>query len=223
MSDRERIAESVSTLINGWDEHIEYAIRVVVHVNGCSRRNCLCTDRVEARARTMHYPGLLSQLEEAASIPSSAGPSSGGSSNKPGSRPPGNMASLLLIDTINEEARFWYSDLWFVVKGTPAPSTARKTLPELLLMLVLVADQAHEHPGLVHELSGSLHKWINKARIMLGYAKPYVQLASTTCHQCGGALAVASDASTDVRCVGTPTDPACGHVYRRENWLELLP
>lgn len=133
------------------------------------------------------------------------------------------MAPLLLIDTVSEEARHWYSDLWFVVKGTPAPSTARKNLPEVLTMLLLVADQAHEYPALVHELAGSARKWVNKGRIMLGYQKPHVQLQSTVCGECGGALAVASDASSDVRCVGTPTDPACGHVYRRENWLELLP
>lgn len=225
MNDGQRIAEHVAALTVGWSEHVEYAVRIPAHTVGCARKSCLCPDGdVEARAKTVRYPALLAQLQQSISIPSSGGPPSVGGSNpnKSGSRPPGNIAPLILIDTISEEARHHYADLWSITKGTPpALSTVRKTV-EVLRNLATLAEVSHEHPVVVHDVAVAASTWVRKAKIMLGYQRPQVMMESTTCHACGGALAVAADASTDVRCVGSPGVLACGQVYRRADWIGLL-
>jgi hypothetical protein len=57
---------------------------------------------------------------------------------------------------------------------------------------------------------------------MLGYELPNVTLRDMVCDNCGGDLAVARDAGTDVRCTGKSPQPPCGRVYRRQSWPSLL-
>lgn len=208
MTDRERIAECVTALTVGWSEHIEYAVRV--------------GSDVEARGKTVRYPALLAQLQQAITMPSSGAPSSTRNPNKSGSRPPGNTAPLILIDTISEEARKNFAILWTVSKGTPPALGTRRRTVEVLRNLATLAEVSHEHPAVVHDIAGDARNWVRKARIMLGYDKPDVMMESSTCHECGGALAVAADASTDVRCIGSPGALPCGQIYRRSDWIGLL-
>lgn len=61
-----------------------------------------------------------------------------------------------------------------------------------------------------------------QARLFLGYDAPLMVIKDTVCHTCGGALTVARDASTSVRCIGTEEEEACGTEYPRYTWIALL-
>ena len=211
MNDMQRVFDAVAALTAGWDEHIEYSV-------------CVDGRNIEARAKTVRHPALIVQLKEAGAERTSCGSQERGSPNKPGPRPPGNMAPLHLLDTINEEAHFVYADLWRNTKGTdPILEAKDKRLPLLLRSLTILVEQSHEYPDLIHEVARQAKGWVNKAKVMLGYQRPYTMLATSVCGECGGALIVAVDASTDVRCIGTPDCVPCGMVYRQEDWISLLP
>lgn len=209
VSDLQWFHESVASLTVGWSEHIEYS----VSING----------KIEARAKTVRYPGLLYQLTRATDAAIVGPQQERGAPNKPASRPPGCMAPLDLIDTINEEAAALYVNLWWQVKGTEPRLTTKRGKALLLRNLGVLAEQAHEYPHLVRDMSRTSGSWVSRARVMLGYQRPYVMLASTVCGECGGGLTVAEDAGTDVRCVGTPDGSACGVVYRQHDWIAMLP
>lgn len=64
---------------------------------------------------------------------------------------------------------------------------------------------------------GRLSRLRNRARRILGYDVGTMKLPSVSCHQCGGPLEVARDASSAVVCV-----ERCGVEYPTSSWLELL-
>lgn len=208
MNDVELLAMNVQCLVNGWRERVEYNVKI--------------GKDVEARAKTMRHVALILQLQEM-SLTQSSG-SGGPSVNRPDSRPPGNMAPLHLIDTISEQARFLYADLCADFRGVaPQDPLLHQRITQVLHNLLAVSQVAIEtHPRNVHQVARTSSQWVRKARCMLGYDKPQVLLRDMVCGNCGGALCVASDASTDVRCIGTPALPSCGQVYARWDWLNLL-
>ena len=58
----------------------------------------------------------------------------------------------------------------------------------------------------------------DKVRLLLGYETPMMKLTGTSCHQCGGQLVVAADASTDAYC----TTENCTTSYSRNDWADIL-
>lgn len=71
---------------------------------------------------------------------------------------------------------------------------------------------------------GKLAALKDTARRFLDYDAGTMHIAGTVCHKCGGALVVARDASTSVRCTGTiglELEP-CGQEYERSTWIALL-
>lgn len=205
MDDLERLHRSVDMLVNGWHERIEYRVRI--------------GDAVEDRAKRIRHSALLVQLHEL-SLQRSSGSNNGGSTNKPGSRPPLNMAPLDLIDTITEEAQQQYHDLCTQVNGKAPTLMRRRPVTQTLHNLVAVAMTCEVS---LHECARVAQMWVRKSRVMLGYDQPQALLKDTVCGTCGGALVVATDASTDVRCIGNSGDAhGCGQVYPRWQWLQLL-
>lgn len=208
MTDIERLGQSVQMLVNGWSERIEYKVRI--------------NDVIEARAKSVRHNALLAQLHEAALHGTSNGSSNGGSTNKPGSRPPLNMAPLNLVDSITEQAQYHYHSLCTMVNAKPPSLMRKRPVIQTLHHIVVTALNAHEYPQEVREVTRAAQMWVRKSRVMLGYEKPHVLLKDTVCGTCGGALVVASDASSDVRCIGTNAGPSCGQVYPRYQWLDLM-
>jgi len=170
--------------------------------------------------KTVRHKALLAQLAEASTQTTSRGVALAGNTNKPESHPPGNMAPLNLIDTIGEQARYQYCQLCMALRGTVPTTHVRLT--QLLHNLVSVAQGARDYPPALHEAAVASGQWVRKARVMLGYDKPQTLLKDVVCGNCGGALTVAVDASTDVRCIGTPATSSCGQVYPQWQWLDLL-
>ncbi|MFE0101181.1 hypothetical protein [Streptomyces sp. NPDC059009] len=125
--------------------------------------------------------------------------------------------------TIKADARKHYDALREVLypehgerEGVTVVSVLR-ALPDWCAMA-----SADGHDDLVYEVKEDLRKRVRSARIILGYDAPQRMLKDSVCGDCGGALIVADDASSDVRCIGTPEAPSCGTKYFRWQWIELL-
>lgn len=223
MSQAERVRNLVVQLITGWDERVEYGEVVVYHTKTCDSHDmCGCPEIIEARVRPIRHGALLAQIQESVRLQSTGGAEQGRNPNKAGSRPPGNTASLHLLDELTVDARFWFERLHDETFEHPAAIQVGKTAPRILLNLLPMCERLdHTHPALLRELSGMLVGYIKRARLILGYDRPQSLLADTVCGECKGNLAVASDASTAVRCIGTDQAPGCGVVYQRWRWLEL--
>ncbi|MCX4912830.1 hypothetical protein [Streptomyces sp. NBC_00687] len=143
----------------------------------------------------------------------------GASGDKPHSNPPGNQEALDLLMAIKADAASCFAALREHLYPTHPQRavdtvTALRTLPDWCAM----AGGA-EVAGNVREV---LRKHVRTARIVLGYDTRQHMLADTVCGDCGGALIVADDASTDVRCIGSPDTPPCGTRYYRWQWIDLL-
>ncbi|MFJ4828417.1 hypothetical protein ACIP79_00525 [Streptomyces sp. NPDC088747] len=235
MTDAEFIASLVGQLAAGWEERIEYQVPIKRHAKLCSvmqaamapaRRKhyqCECPEQFEARARTVQLPSLIDQLQEAIAEPVSMHGGDGASGAKPHSNPPGNQEALDLLLSVKSDAY----ESYLVLRRALYPTHAAQGHPPVVSALRALPDwcaMASEdgHGELVCEVKERLRKRVRSARIVLGYDTPQRMLADSLCGECGGALIVADDASTDVRCIGTPDAAPCGTRYYRWQWIELL-
>jgi hypothetical protein len=85
----------------------------------------------------------------------------------------------------------------------------------------LVESASQQEVSEIRDVVRGLRTMERKIRLFLGYDAQKRLLADTSCDKCGGALIVAEDASSDVRCIGTPSERSCGHVYPRWQWISL--
>ncbi|MFF8831354.1 hypothetical protein [Streptomyces sp. NPDC015131] len=205
MSIRE-IEQNVALLVNGWEERIEYRVKV--------------SGQLEERANTVRMAGLLEQLRKHTGTTQN-GRAERGSPNKPGSRPPGSTTGFMLLDEITAEAGYW-TDRVLIERGLDR-TWALRPMPDLLLFMRDETRRLEEtHPGLVADIAAATRAWVRDARRLLSLDARTVMIAGTVCGECGGGLAVADDASTAVRCIGHPGTAACGVRYERHEWLGLL-
>lgn len=197
------VRECYEALVYGFREPVEF-VRVV---NG----------QREAHRVVRRYDGLIGQLmaQSTTPLPSRSGDAGGG--GKPGSRPPMNMVYANAVDTIHEQAE----DAWDAIADGAHGET---TLAGLLATLrQTVVDYADERPEGAETVARAFRRWVHDARVLLGYESRKVTLADTVCGECGGTLAVAIDATSDVMCIGTAAADPCGMIYGRLEWVSLLP
>ncbi|MEV5595997.1 hypothetical protein [Streptomyces sp. NPDC052496] len=228
----------VAELAGTWREHIEYDVAVQRHSGVCRtlraavtparRRHHECERPVhtEARAEDRLQPPLIGQLQDAVSERSATGDTgSVGVQERPHSNPPGNQEALDCLFAIETDVRRHYALLREVLY--PHDRAVRVSVANALRQIAdwcaLAADGTLDAgPDLVREVKSDLHRRVRTARIILGYDVVHRMLAETVCGDCGGALSVADDASTDVRCIGTPETAPCGTRYYRWQWIDLL-
>jgi len=162
---------------------------------------------------------LIAQLYEySMTMTSKAG--SGHSTNKPESRPPGNQIAMYLVDQITEEARELYERFSVAFNdNVRASSIAWYVLADLLhyCRQAVNGDIVSLYP-LIRDVEHASAQWVKQVRILLKYDVREIILGEVSCHVCGGKLAVAEDASTDVRCI----DSSCAEVYPRSQWVQML-
>jgi ribosomal protein S27E len=196
--------ESIRQLTQSWQEHIEYGVMINQHP--------------ERRGRTITHPSLLDQLDAASKI--RAAGQRGGGSSRPGPRMPGNAAALLLASEIRGEAVALHDELHLVrFEPEERPLPRHRHTKELVAGLSVLC---HAEPcDEVEEVAKAARSWVHRARLLLGHDAPTSALRDTVCGECGGALVVAADASTAVRCAGTPDVPPCGVRYERHDWIRL--
>lgn len=234
MTDAEYIASLAAQLADGWEERIEYHVNIKRHSLLCQTLSlamppgkrkhyeCDCDEVTESRAQTVQCASLIDQLQEALTEPVSVSGGGGAAGDKPHSNPPGNQEALELLHDVKRDAWDCYGALHYALY--PAHELRRPSLVNALRTLPDWSAMAAESElyDLVCSVKETLRKLVRSARIVLGYDTPQRMLADSVCGECGGALIVASDASTDVRCVGTPEAEPCGTIYRRWQWIELL-
>jgi hypothetical protein len=196
------VRQCYEQLVFGFREPVEF-VRVV---NGQRE-----VHRVERR-----YEGLIGQLMMQSTVPLPSRTGDGPGGGKPGSRPPLNMVYRNAVDTIQEQAYV----LWEMMEPESPPTEPLTCLlADLRTAAITYAD---ERPKDVQTLARGFRKWVTSARVLLGYESRKVTLADTVCGQCGGTLAVAVDATSDVRCIGTADADPCGMIYGRLEWVSLL-
>ncbi|MFH8405545.1 hypothetical protein ACH4FX_12330 [Streptomyces sp. NPDC018019] len=238
MNDAEAIAESAAQLATGCEERVQFTVIVRQHAPQCrlqraamtpgrrKHHECDCPGHLEERAETKRFPALIQQLEAAVFEPASAAGDSGGGADKPHSNPPGNQAVLDLLFAVKARTFGYYHQLRNALfpdyRDAPATSTAN-ALAQIADWAAMACDGTLEcSEELVHDIRTGLGRLVRGARITLGHDAPQRMLADTVCGECGGALVVADDASSDVRCIGTPEAPPCGTKYFRWQWVDLL-
>lgn len=106
--DLERIQSLTDELTRGFDERVEYDLRVTDHTPECAENNprwamCGCPSVAERRVKTVRRAPLIDQLQEAIAE-QSTGPDTGGrSSTRVDSGALGNLDALDLIQEIRRE------------------------------------------------------------------------------------------------------------------------
>lgn len=196
MDEAQALGEVVDRFVGvGWNERVSFM--VAVDVNG---------ERVyERRTESRRQDPYLTQLAQSVYHVPVRGGSGGGSVNKPESKIPGNLVRP-------DELMYEVQEIAVKYLGYACRPAAHA-----LRALVEHPHDAAEAKDIIREL-----RYVErKIRLFLGYDAEKRLLADTLCDKCGGALIVAEDASSDVKCVGTPSERACGHSYPRWQWISL--
>ncbi|MGW2206772.1 DUF7341 domain-containing protein [Streptomyces sp. NPDC001774] len=201
------IENNIADLTKAKTEKIEYKVRI----NG----------EYEDRANTIPTASLYAQLKNFAQHAPNTPKAERTPPNKPSSRPPGNMAGFLLLDEIASEAAYW-TDRALIESGRDREN-ALNPMPNLLHVLTRELRHIEDaHPDVIDQVTTVTRGWVKRARHLLGHEQPQTMLTDHVCGECGGGLIVATDASTAVRCIGTPDTPSCGTTYTQDMWLQLL-
>ncbi|MFE6846551.1 hypothetical protein [Streptomyces sp. NPDC057686] len=153
---------------------------------------------LEIRVEAIRHPSLIRQLNTFQGRVTAR--AERGAPNGPGSRPPSSLDALELLHEINTALTAWQP--------------------------VTVCESAD--PDDTRACLRAFRDLRRRARWLLGYDPPTTLLDGHVCDHCGGALRVATDWSTDIRCAGHPDTPPCGTEYSRwqlavDHIKELIP
>lgn len=199
----EFLASIVGQHVDGWRERVEYG----VVING----------RAEARAKTVKQDPLLAQLKAAVHAFRMRESSEIGPAAKIVSPHPGNLEASDLLHRIEDYA---HTARKAMLSGLGQKERRKHALPTTLRSLVSLAAELGDE-DYTSAVTASLRAHARQARLILGYDRPMVMLEGCVCGDCGGALVVATDAQSDVRCIGKPEEPSCRRIYYRWQWMEL--
>lgn len=113
-TDLEYVIRLFEPLLSGFNERVEYSLRVVTHTEECRRLYgyatvdaCGCPSTVERRAKTVRHAPLVAQLQAAISAPATSQGENGRSATRVDSPFPGDLEALDLIDEIRRTAQTW--------------------------------------------------------------------------------------------------------------------
>lgn len=221
----DRLERNCQALGDGYKERVEYKIPVKYHDKAtCTGGTCECPVKEESRTRMAKRPGLLEQLREyQQNRDTDRNPKAARGAprvKKPKLHPElGGFLALdeitcdanMLLDRIFEEAG--RDRTWLVERGGIA--SVMNGLPYQVQQFV------EARPDLARDVLKATDKWIRQAKAALRVSVADAMFEGYVCENCGGALSVAWDNSTDVRCAGSPETPPCGHTYPMSEWVQL--
>jgi hypothetical protein len=178
----------------------------------------------ENRTKTVRQPGLLVQLKEFQQHKDTdreRKAERGAPRVKTAGKPPGDLAGFFTLAEITCEAYTFIDRI--LTEAVRDRSVAALPIKDTLRGLPYQVSQfADTHPDLAHECAKATRRWLDKARRTLKLVTGDAMFAETVCGNCGvGALAIAADNSSEVRCVGTPAEPPCGETYGMGDWVGL--
>lgn len=221
-----RLALNCKMLGEGWHDKVEYEVPVVYHNRDVCDQvtlKCGCPVKNEKRTRNVRRSGLLEQLREfQQNRDTDRNPKAerGAPRVKTAGKPPGDLAGFFTLDEITCEA---YTLLDRVMEEAGRDRSwvcepLKQILPGLPYQVNLFAE---ERPDLAREVISATDRWVSRAKQALRITVSDAMFGSTVCGNCNGALAVAWDNASDVRCIGTPELPPCGETYPMSEWLSL--
>ncbi|MFD4474666.1 hypothetical protein ACFWPU_00915 [Streptomyces sp. NPDC058471] len=218
-----RIADNCVLMHNGWNDRVEYEQAIKYHTTECDTLGgCDCPTKNEKRAREVKRPGLLEQLKEYQQnkdVNRNPKAARGAPKIKTPKMHP-ELNGYLTLDEITCDA-YMTLDRVLEEAGRDRLWLAQSLKGVFQGLHYQVAQFSETHPDLVHEVDKALNRWINQAKTTLHMTVADAMFANMVCENCNGALAIAWDNSTDIRCIGSPSDPPCGHTYPRSEWITL--
>lgn len=212
-------------LHQGYTERVEFSVTVPYHVAGCSRRDCGCPVKTEARSRNVHRKGYLEQLADfARNKDTDRGPKAerGAPRVKVPGRPPGDLAGFFLADEIAIEVSK-LADRICTEASRDLTWAAQSTRGILMGLAGQVGIIAEDHPDLALDVEKAVLGWVRRCREALRINVGEAMFKGMVCGNCGGALATSYGNSGEdaVRCVGGPENEPCGTTYGPDEWLRI--
>lgn len=218
----EHIEENCKLLYFGWYERVEYKVTVPIHEAGCQSVGCECPRATESRARQDQRPGLLQQLQEFQKhkdVDRNPKAARGAPRvKKPKSHP--ELKGFFTLDEITCEA-YMLLDRIYEEAGRDRLMLSSPLKHVLQGVPYQVGQFVESRPDLADQILRATDKWVRQARSALNIAVSDAMFGDTVCGNCGGGLAIAWDNDSDVRCVGKPSAPSCGHTYPMSEWVAL--
>lgn len=212
------LEELIAILLDGWDEPIRWAERLVDHSIACNGRAlrmtsgslkhylCECVGRIEYRAEHRQQLPLLTQLFEAKWAIPISGKQGGGNPSKVEAPMPGNLIRPdELIHKLTIAAQTALSD-WAIEYQLPIV----ECLKELLRYTKFADDE--ERQDAAHLIGVPVHE----ALVELGYRHRRVVLRDFPCPQCAGPVSVEREDAHEVTC------DRCGWLATSAQWLDML-
>lgn len=211
------ISEIVAALLDGWNEKIEFAVRIRLHGRACDPRHCeACPSVVERRTEVRRQPPLVTQLLEARwASPVVARDCEVQAIGKPKSKPPGN---LVRTDEL-------IGDVWRIAQeleaewrlGPEGGGLEMRSMAGTRALRALAAYEGHADPLARRDACEALWRPYRRIRVMLGYDNDWIDIAGSTCGACeGGVLRVERGQPTVVEC------KACSVRYPWQSWVAML-
>jgi hypothetical protein len=227
-----RIEANCKLLYDGYSESVEYRVAVAYHRDGCQyyaksrtpKDDCECPVVNEGRAKRIARPSLLEQLQAfAVNRDTDRNPKS--ERGAPRVKTPKCHAELAGFFTYDEIV----SDIYAVVDRAMEEAERDRlwaTSPVAHILAHLhnqVAVFVEARPDVARTLDRAARGWVEKARSALMITVGDSVFQSVTCGNCGGGLSTpwGNRGEADVRCVGTPAEPPCGHTYPMSEWITL--
>ena len=224
-----RISTNAGLLVSGWTERIDYVVEVATHECGrtapLSTAHCECPTEKEKRSRSVQRPGLLEQLSEFKKHKDTdrePKAERGAPRVKTAGRPPGDLQGFFTLDEITCDV-YSTADRILEEAGRDRSYIAGLNVQQALLALPYQCSRfGDERPDLAHQLAKATDNWVGAAKRALRMTVSDAIFGDTLCGNCEvGGLAIAWDNNSDVRCIGTPAQPPCGHVYPMSEWVSL--
>lgn len=219
----DRVSHNVDLLVSGWRERVDYTVPVYYHRKDCTAyENCGCPVVNEKRTRTIRRPGLLEQLREfQANKDVNRDPKA--ERNPPRVKKPKMMPELNGFLTLDEIT----CDIYMTVDRVYEEAGRDRTLASGRIHDVLqglsyqIGMFAESRPDCARIIAKATDKWVSQAKRVLNITVSDARLGDVVCGNCGGGLTIAWDNNSDVRCIGTPEEPPCGHTYPMSEWMKL--
>lgn len=220
-------------MFSGYHENVEYVVKVTYHEKLCEwhghgnfARDCDCEIVNEKRVRQVKRPGYLEQLKDFAAhkdTDRNAKAERGAPRVKVAGKPPGDLAGFFALDEIATDVYMTIDRI--LEEGGRDRTWASGTTHDIFRGIDLQAKYLAEagRPDLVRSIDKAVRGWVAKSRSALKITVGDAMFDGTVCGNCGGGLATpwGNVGDSDIRCVGTPTEPPCGHTYPMSEWMSL--
>lgn len=220
----ERLKNNCDLLALGWDEMVTYKVTQKIHQSTDHiGKECDCPTGQKERVKYVRRPGLLDQLREYQrnkDVDRNPKAARGAPRVKTPKTHP-ELAGFLTLDEITCDA---YSklDRIFEEAGRDRMYFVDRNFHSVINGLPYQVQQYIEaRPDLARETLKLSERWVRQAKATLKMTVDDAMFEGVVCENCGGALAVAWDNQSDVRCIGSPADPPCGHTYPMSEWVAL--